>query len=135
MSATATVDNVATSEPLILLAGNPNSGKSTLFNRLTGGSARTGNYPGVTVESSIGSTRLGSGTASIVDLPGAYSLVARTLEERVTLKAVLGLDGQPTPDVVALCADATVLSRSLYLLLQLQEHFLPVRLPLRLRLR
>lgn len=130
MSATATVDTVATSEPLILLAGNPNSGKSTLFNRLTGGSARTGNYPGVTVESSIGSTRLGSGTATIVDLPGAYSLVARTLEERVTLKAVLGLDGQPTPDVVALCADATVLSRSLYLLLQLQELGVPVVLVL-----
>ena len=112
--------------PLVVLAGNPNSGKSTLFNRLTGGSARTGNYPGVTVESSIGVMQVGEVSAELVDLPGTYSLVARTLEERLTLSAVLGLEGLARPDVVAVCADATVLSRSLYLLLQLQELGVPV---------
>lgn len=113
--------------PLVALGGNPNVGKTTLFNVLTGSRARVGNYPGVTVERRTGETRLdGVGTVEVLDVPGTYSLVARTGEEQIAIEALIGLDGQPRPAVVVICVDATQVVRGLYLVLQALELGLPV---------
>ncbi|MCB9741088.1 MAG: ferrous iron transport protein B [Alphaproteobacteria bacterium] len=112
----------ASKRPLVALAGNPNTGKTTLFNRLTGSSARVGNYPGVTVDRRVGRVELGAvGEVEVLDIPGTYSLVARAAEEQIAIDALLGLRGQPRPDLVVVCVDATQLLRNLYLVLQLQE--------------
>ena len=112
----------ASKRPLVALAGNPNTGKTTLFNRLTGARARVGNYAGVTVERRVGRLSLdGVGPVELIDIPGTYSLAARSAEEQIALGAMLGLRGQPRPDVVVVCVDATQLLRNLYLVLQLQE--------------
>src|SRR5690606_1771011 len=71
--------------PLVAVAGNPNTGKTTLFNRLTGGRARVGNYPGVTVERRVGRLRRPGRPVDVVDVPGTYSLVARSAEERIAI--------------------------------------------------
>lgn len=110
----------------IVVAGNPNTGKSTLFNRMTGGSARVGNYPGITVAPLEGALTLGEQQATLIDLPGTYSLVARSLEERLAVDVLSGRGSFDKPDLVVLCADATNLVRNLYLLLQIQEIGLPV---------
>jgi ferrous iron transport protein B len=107
--------------PLLLLIGNPNTGKTTLFNRLTGQNARIGNYPGITVERRSGELRLGSTVAQVVDVPGAYSLSARSPEEQIALSAVLGWGGNPKPDLCVVVVDAGQLARNLYLVLQLLE--------------
>jgi ferrous iron transport protein B len=107
--------------PVIALAGNPNAGKTTLFNRLTGKQGRVGNFPGVTVELLGGVLELPSaGRAQVVDIPGAYSLVVRSADEEVAI-ARLGLGAPERPDLVVVCVDATNLLRNLYLVLQLQE--------------
>ena len=111
---------------LIALAGNPNTGKTTVFNRLTGASARVGNYPGITVERRSGTRQLGQRTVEIVDLPGCYSLSARSAEEQIAMESVLGLGGNPRPDLVVLVVDAGQLVRNTYLLLQLLELEVPV---------
>jgi ferrous iron transport protein B len=106
----------------IALAGNPNTGKSSLFNRLTGSQARVGNYAGVTVE--LNTSRLaldGVDEVTLVDVPGCYSLTARSREEQVAIDCLLGLEGAPRPDLVVCCVDATNLSRNLYLVLQARE--------------
>ena len=114
----------------ILLAGNPNAGKSTLFNALTGMNIRTGNYPGVTVERSVASLTLPGGEeVDLVDLPGAYSLCARSPEEEVCIDQCFPLDG-PGPDLVIVVVDATVLVRNLYLATQILEGRLRVILAL-----
>jgi len=105
----------------VALAGNPNTGKSTLFNRLTGAQVRVGNYPGVTVELTTAELALASSRALLVDLPGSYSLTARSREEQVAVQALLGLDGSPRPQLAVCCVDATNLSRNLYFVLQAQE--------------
>ena len=111
----------------IALAGNPNTGKTTLFNRLTGAQGRVGNYPGVTVELATAGLTLPNGTtAELIDVPGSYSLVARSREEQVAIEALLGLSGMPRPDLVVCCVDATNLSRNLYFVLQAQELGLPL---------
>jgi ferrous iron transport protein B len=113
--------------PLIAVGGNPNVGKTSLFNVLTGSRARVGNYPGVTVEKRLGEMELpGIGPVDVLDVPGSYSLVSRTGEEQIALAALLGLGGQPRPDAVLLCVDATQLVRGLYLVLQALELGLPV---------
>lgn len=113
--------------PLVLLVGNPNTGKTTLFNRLTGQNARIGNYPGVTVERRSGMSRLdGNRQAEVVDLPGTYSLSARSAEEQIALWAVLGHGAFPKPDLCVFVADATQLARNLYLAVQLAELGLPL---------
>jgi ferrous iron transport protein B len=113
--------------PLVLLVGNPNTGKTTLFNRLTGQNARIGNYPGVTVERRSGSSRLdGNRLVEVVDLPGTYSLSARSAEEQIALWAVLGQGQYRAPDLCVFVADASQLSRNLYLALQLAELGLPL---------
>src|ERR1043165_3917995 len=108
--------------PQLVLAGNPNVGKTTLFNALTGSSAKVSNYPGITVDSVCGQLALPGGrVADLHDLPGTYSINARSAEEQIALDAILGLDGEPTPDAVIVCLDATQVARAAYLLLQCQE--------------
>ena len=117
--------------PLIAILGNPNVGKTALFNRLTGQNARVGNYPGVTVDRRSGLVKLpveGGGppvVAELVDIPGAYSLAARSAEEQIAIAALLGLEGNPRPALVLLVVDATQIQRNLYLALQVLELGLP----------
>ncbi|MGE5186194.1 MAG: ferrous iron transport protein B, partial [Acidobacteriota bacterium] len=87
----------------------------------TGSSAKVSNYPGITVERRTGSLKLPTGPADLHDLPGTYSLNARSAEEQITFDALVGLGGQRAPDVVIVCLDATQLARSAYLLLQCRE--------------
>lgn len=105
------------SSPLIALAGPPNAGKSTLFNRLTGLRQKVANYPGVTVERRVGKAQLGTGASvDIVDLPGVYGLSGRSLDERVARDALAGqLDGLRKPDAVMIIIDVTQLERHLVL--------------------
>lgn len=107
----------------LALVGNPNSGKTALFNALTGSRQKVANYAGVTVERKEGVLTLASGRgAHILDLPGTYSLRARSPDEIVTRDAVLGkLAGEPPPDVVICVADATNLRLVLRLVLELKQ--------------
>ena len=115
----------------IALAGNPNTGKTSLFNRLTGSNARVGNYAGVTVEREIGKWKIGARTVEVMDVPGAYSLAARSAEEQVAIRSIFGLDpGEPRPAVVVVVIDATQLVRNLYFAMQLIEARVPVVLAL-----
>ena len=106
----------------IALVGNPNSGKTTLFNRLTGSNQVVGNWPGVTVERKEGYFRLDGKEYCLVDLPGVYSLSPYSAEESVACDF---LTGQP-PDLIINLVDVTVLERSLYLTLQLRELEIPM---------
>ena len=108
------------------LVGNPNTGKSTLFNSLTGLSQRVGNYPGVTVERKSGSLRLPDGSeAELIDLPGVYSLSADAPDERIAAEVLL--EGRRDEvDVVIAIVDAGNLRRNLYLVSQLLEGEVPV---------
>lgn len=105
----------------IALAGNPNSGKTTLFNALTGSTQYVGNWPGVTVEKKEGKLR-GHANVIVADLPGIYSLSPYTLEEVITRNFLL----EQAPDVILNIVDATNLERNLYLTTQLCEMGLPV---------
>src|SRR5690606_30227030 len=100
---------------------NPNVGKTTLFNALTGQNERVGNYPGVTVERRVGRLRKVAIDVDLVDVPGTYSLSARSLEEQVALHASLGLNGNPRASLAVVVVDAGQLVRNLYLVLQLVE--------------
>ncbi len=111
----------------IAIAGNPNAGKSTLFNAVTGARAKVGNYPGVTVERKIAPVALPSGqTAQLIDLPGCYSLVARSAEEEIAHHVLTGRLTGERPKLVVCVADATNLARALYLVLQLIELEVPL---------
>ncbi|MCA1949747.1 MAG: ferrous iron transport protein B [Treponema sp.] len=106
----------------IALAGNPNSGKTTLFNALTGAHHKVGNYPGVTVEKKEGSRIRGSREYHFVDLPGIYSLTAYSIDEVVARDFLL----DEKPDLIVDVLDSTNLERHLYLCLQFQELGIPV---------
>ena len=101
----------------VALAGNPNCGKTTLFNALTGSNQYVGNWPGVTVEKKEGTARLGDKTLTIVDLPGIYSLSPYSMEEIVARDFIIG----EAPDCIIDIVDATNLERNLYLTVQLLE--------------
>ena len=117
---------------LVALVGNPNTGKSTLFNALTGLRQRVGNYPGVTVARKSGTCDLGDGQkVELVDLPGLYSLAAASPDEQVVIDALSGnIAGDRRPDAVVLVADATNLLRNLFLASQVAELGRPVVLVL-----
>ena len=104
-------------EATVALAGNPNSGKSTVFNALTGAKQRVGNWPGVTVEKKTGVFRHGNASLQVVDLPGIYSLAAYSEDEKVASAYLTGGE----PDLVVNIVDAVNLERGLYLTLQLIE--------------
>ncbi|MDR2578473.1 MAG: ferrous iron transport protein B [Chitinispirillales bacterium] len=110
---------------IIALAGNPNCGKSTLFNRLTGANRRVGNFPGVTVDGMIGNV-IGHKGVSIVDLPGIYSLTSYTSDEIVSRDFLL----KQKPDAIINITDATNIERNLYLTLQLIKLQIPMILAL-----
>lgn len=107
-------------DPLVALVGSPNSGKTSLFNWLTGSRFKTVNYPGATVECYLGSLveRFGSGLR-IMDTPGVYSLIARTADEAVTVKALVEQDQLQQVSAVVIVVDATQLRRQLILVQQL----------------
>ena len=111
----------------VALLGNPNVGKSTLFTALAGIPTRVGNYPGVTVEEKIGRFMHGGGSIDLVDLPGTYSLLPQSPDERVVIDVLQGrMPGVAKPDCVVVVADATNLPRNLYLVTQALELGLPV---------
>ncbi len=110
----------------IAFIGNPNTGKSTLFNALAGMHARVGNYPGVTVEKKIGRLRFGDTTLKLIDLPGTYSLAARSPDEMVSVEVLLGRQPDVGPlHAVACIADASNLERNLFLVSQVLDVGLP----------
>jgi ferrous iron transport protein B len=110
----------------IALAGNPNSGKTTLFNALTGSRQQVGNYPGITVDKREGEARIDETTLHIVDLPGTYSLTAYSQEELVARNVLV----EDKPRAVVDVLDATNLERNLYLAVQFMELGIPVVLAL-----
>ncbi|MEZ6080605.1 MAG: FeoB small GTPase domain-containing protein [Pirellulaceae bacterium] len=128
-------DRAAVSSPAakftVALVGNPNTGKSTFFSALCGVPARIGNYPGVTVEKKIGKYRDSQGTVTVVDLPGTYSLSARTPDEMVSVDVLLGRQADVAHvDVIVAIVDATNLERNLYLFTQLRQLNRPIVLVL-----
>ncbi len=106
----------------IVLAGNPNSGKTTLFNELTGARQHVGNYPGVTVEKKQGTYLGDQGEYEIVDLPGTYSLTAYSMEEVVARDFLVS----EKPAMIVNIVDASNLERNLYLSVQFMEMGIPV---------
>jgi ferrous iron transport protein B len=112
----------------VALAGNPNAGKSTLFNALTGLHQHTGNWPGKTVEKRVGVCQRNGRTLQVVDLPGTYSLAAYSPEEVIARDYIL----HERPDVVVDVVDATNLERNLYLTVQLLELEVPLVIALNL---
>ena len=114
-------------ERTVVLVGNPNSGKTTLFNALTGGAAKVANYPGTTVDRRSAPCRpAGAFPIRLVDTPGAYSLYAKTRDEELAVQEILGLDGAEQPDGVVLILDALSLERGLYMLTLLLDFDVPV---------
>lgn len=110
----------------VALAGNPNVGKTTIFNRLTGARQKVGNWPGVTVDKKVGTFEHGGHKVEIIDLPGTYSLNARSAEEKVVVDYLLS---EP-PSVIVNVLDASNLERNLFLTLQLLEYKIPTILTL-----
>jgi ferrous iron transport protein B len=106
----------------IALVGNPNAGKSTVFNRLTGMRQHTGNYPGVTVEKKSGRASLPEADFDLIDLPGTYAMSPYSADERIAVDVLLGrMPGTPPPDGILAVVDATQLYQGLYFLQQLIE--------------
>jgi ferrous iron transport protein B len=117
----------ATRPPLIVVVGNPNAGKTTLFNRLTGLNQRIGNYPGVTVEKVTGKVVLGDTIADCVDVPGLYSLKAISVDETVAMGVLRGRTGERRrPDLLVCVMDAGNLERNLFLFSQLADAEFPM---------
>ena len=110
----------------VVLVGNPNTGKTTLFNRLTGLRAKTANYPGITVDVRKGTIQLKGGPADLIDLPGMYSLNTASPEEQLAREVLLGeIPDTARPDAVVLVLDATQLERNLMLASEILDLKLP----------
>ncbi len=111
----------------LAVVGTPNSGKSTLFNRLTGLKQRIGNYPGVTVERHIGTLKVDDRSFDLIDLPGTHGLSAHSLEEHIAVDVIFGrMEGTNAPDGILAVVDSTNLYQGLFLARQLVELELPV---------
>nr|MBD3621643.1 ferrous iron transporter B [Sunxiuqinia sp.] len=115
------------SKPLnVALIGNPNTGKTSIFNLLTGLNQKVGNYPGITVEKKEGSCRLPNGTkAHIIDLPGTYSLNASSADEQLVVETLLSKNSKDYPDVAVVVADVENLKRNLILFTQIKDLQIP----------
>lgn len=110
----------------VALIGNPNTGKSTLFNALAGMRVRTGNYPGVTVEKRTGRARWDNCDIELIDLPGTYSLSPRSPDEMLAVDLLTGTTGEAVPDAVICVCNAASMERHLYLVTQVCEIGIPV---------
>lgn len=111
----------------VALIGNPNTGKTTVFNSLCGTNQKTGNYPGVTVEKRVGNFKTDDFEFDIYDLPGIYSLRSTSNDEKITLEVLTGrIQEYPKPDLIFYILDASNLKRNLYLLLQIMELNIPI---------
>lgn len=111
----------------IALVGNPNSGKSSLFNALTGLNQKVGNFPGVTVDKKTGTSRIGDSLeAKIIDLPGTYSLYPKSADEQVTYEVLLNQENAERPDMVVVIADASNLKRNLLFCSQIMDLKIPI---------
>ncbi|MFC4268300.1 ferrous iron transport protein B [Polaribacter marinivivus] len=110
----------------VALIGNPNTGKTSLFNQLTGLNQKVGNYPGVTVDKKQGISKLSaSHQATIIDLPGTYSINPTSLDESIVLKTLLNKDIEASPDVILVVADIENLKRNLLLFSQIKDLEIP----------
>lgn len=115
----------------IALVGNPNSGKTSLFNKLTGLRQQTGNFPGVTVEMKSGTMVLSEGQSiELVDLPGAYSLYPTSNDERIVVDVLSNPEDHSFPDAILYVADVTNLEKHLLLLTQIKDLGFPCLLAL-----
>lgn len=115
----------------VALVGNPNSGKTSLFNQLTGLNQKVGNFPGVTVDKKTGNCHLSATQkVQIIDLPGTYSLYPKSLDERVIIDLLYDKKGASYPDLVIVTADASNLKRNLLLFTQLADLKIPAILAL-----
>jgi ferrous iron transport protein B len=112
--------------PRVALIGNPNAGKTTLFNRLTGLRAKTANFPGTTLERRVGTIHLADGPADLEDLPGLYGLTAGNVEERVARDHLCGTAGAAGASAAIVVVDGTNLARNLYLAGQVRELGIPL---------
>ncbi|MDF1661608.1 MAG: ferrous iron transport protein B [Planctomycetota bacterium] len=113
-----TSQSVPTLPAKVALIGNPNTGKTTLFNALTGLSQKTGNYPGVTVDKKVGSM---DQNIELIDLPGTYSLAGRSPDEVISIQVLLGQIAEQKPDLIVVVTDACQFKRSCFLVTQLME--------------
>ncbi|MCC6707999.1 MAG: ferrous iron transport protein B [Gammaproteobacteria bacterium] len=117
--------------PIVVTLGNPNTGKSTLFNRLTGLRQKVGNYPGVTVEQVSGQTEIGGRQVRLVDVPGTYSLAAMSPDEMIAVDVLRGgITDMPAPAAALIVVDATNLRRNLFLASQILEAGVPALIAL-----
>lgn len=110
----------------IILTGNPNSGKSSLFNALTGLKQKVGNFPGVTVDKKTGTVSLVNKNIELVDLPGTYSLYPRRADEWVAYKVLMGLEEEINPELIIIAVDASNLKRNLLFCTQIMDLQIPV---------
>ncbi|MEM8826779.1 MAG: FeoB small GTPase domain-containing protein, partial [Pseudomonadota bacterium] len=115
------IDDAGSATPVIALVGNPNAGKTSLFNALTGARQKVANYPGVTVERKAGSLTLPDGSSTtLIDLPGAYSLDPRSPDEAVTRDVIEGRQvGERQPDLLIVVVDATNLATQLRFVIEM----------------
>src|SRR5690554_5837107 len=110
----------------IALVGNPNSGKTSLFNQLTGLNQKVGNYPGVTVDKRSGKVKLPNGeVCELIDLPGTYSLSSKNKDEKVVQDILLNPHSDAFPDLIIIVIDGTNLARNLFLASQVAELGVP----------
>ena len=110
----------------VALVGNPNTGKTSIFNQLTGLNQKVGNYPGITVEKKIGESQLSNGQkVSIIDLPGTYSINANSLDENIVIRTLLNTNDKDFPDVIVVVADIENIKRNLLLFSQIKDLKIP----------
>lgn len=110
----------------VALVGNPNTGKTSLFNQLTGLNQKVGNYPGITVDKKVGKSQLGKEViASVIDLPGTYSINPTSVDENIVLQTLLNQDHEDFPDVIVVVADVENIKRNLLLYSQIKDLQIP----------